>query len=760
MNFDLIKQSADGRCIEIITSLTPISKSALKAKKDAACPLCGHDSLHPVRTGRGVNRHGRVRCHRCNGGKATGDVIATVAMFNITTQSAAARLVADYLGIDGGTPRTALTESELLKQICGQKHIVVEHFLRYRPRLSKRNAIPGFDVPMVDATGTEVGKFFISPNDKGKVRRGSKHGLFVADAKLPIAGDLVLVVEGFKDAAKLLELGFNAVGLPTNQMNVAFAEAFRDCHVVIVPDLDDAGFNGANRTASRLIGIARTVRVARLPGELKTKGGDDVRDIAERGGGRDLIRNAVEEAKPWTPGDNAKSWLLISNNHQHNQLAKRFIDEHGANLRYVAKWDSWLVWDGNRWKIDARSRQVLGTARRFADSLWSEVGVAAKHADRGELPKIQTFVRRANDEHALRAFINLASADSRTLIDHERLNADPYLFNCTNGTYDLSSGEFHPHRRDDLITQVANVTYDAEACCPKWRKFIELIFEGDADQIRYVAQILGYSLTGDTGEHILPIGFGTGANGKSTLWNTIIDLAGDYGTLALESLLLGRREEHRTEVAHLYQKRIVAISEPERNAVLKESRVKELTGDAFITARRMREDPWTFRRTHTFWLSTNHLPRIGGTDDGIWRRVKVIPFPVDLRRVAGLRPIKDYHKELCKTEGAGILNWCIDGYRSYAAAGEFSEPAMVADFVREYRSNEDHIGKFISECCVLDIEAHAQAQTLFEAYREWGGRWSNTAFGKSMSERYEKKQVTSGPQKGRLAYHGIGLSSQ
>ena len=111
-----------------------------------------------------------------------------------------------------------------------------------------------------------------------------------------------------------------------------------------------------------------------------------------------------------------------------------------------------------------------------------------------------------------------------------------------------------------------------------------------------------------------------------------MDVLGDYASLANDELLMGEKQNHPTEKAALYQKRFVAISEPERSSKLRESRVKELTGDRMITARRMHEDFWTFSRTHTFWLSTNHLPRINGTDEGIWRRVKLIPFSVDFEQ--------------------------------------------------------------------------------------------------------------------------------
>jgi putative DNA primase/helicase len=284
-----------------------------------------------------------------------------------------------------------------------------------------------------------------------------------------------------------------------------------------------------------------------------------------------------------------------------------------------------------------------------------------------------------------------------------------------------------------------------------------MIFDGDPELIRYVQQLLGYSLTGDTGEHILPIAYGSGCNGKSTIWNAVLSLLGDYGGLANDSLLMGVKDTHPTEKAFLYQKRFVPISEPEQSARLRESRVKELTGDGTITARRMHEDFWSFTRTHTFWLSTNHLPRITGNDDGIWRRVKLIPFTVDLRKVT--TPIPDLDKQLVTEEGPGILNWLIAGYLDYRRNG-FIEPEVIKVATNGYRDQEDEIAMFIADRCVTGNQFVVPASALFDAYFKWGGKENRTMFGKAIGERFAKQIRSSGVYRKQTVYEGVGLSSE
>ena len=435
-----------------------------------------------------------------------------------------------------------------------------------------------------------------------------------------------------------------------------------------------------------------------------------------------------------------------------NAMAVEFIDGNQAKLRYVPSWKKWLAWDGKRWKVDVDTSRTTRLARRLVRNYWDRLQHVQSEKQQKEWAD---FCRWANRKTTIENVVSLARCDARTTIDHELLNQNTYFLNLQNGTLDLSTWEFRDHRQKDSITQIANVAYDPKAQCPKWRAFIDLIFGSDDEAKRYIQALLGYSCSGDVGEHILPICYGSGANGKSTLWNAIVELLGDYAMLAPSKLLLGTTNEHDTVIASLYQRRLVAISEPDEGSKLREARVKELTGDEQITARRMREDYWSFRRTHKFWLSTNHLPQINGTDEGIWRRIKLIPFRVDLRKVT--EPIPDYHKLLVGEEGPGILNWLLAGFRDWKANG-FIEPQSVINETQSYRGSSDELGRFITDCCDVSPELVVASSELFDAYRVWGGDMSQVRFSKQMQTRFAHSKRTFGRYRNKQVFEGISLS--
>jgi putative DNA primase/helicase len=449
------------------------------------------------------------------------------------------------------------------------------------------------------------------------------------------------------------------------------------------------------------------------------------------------------------------AWMGDPNKQTDHELARRFTQRFASQLRFVPEWGKWLIWDGRRWCIDQKQVQAMGLVRSFCDELWNGYGPLAKSMTQKQAGALHQFLKYSSKRHTIESVLKLATSEKGLLTDKDLLNATPRLLNVLNGTIDLRDGKLHGHKQEQLITQLAPIHYDPNAKCPQWESFLEMVFDGDQDLIRYVRQLIGYSASGDAGEHILPICIGTGANGKSTLWNTILGILGDYGSLANESLLVGRADQHPTQIAALYGKRFVPISEPDQSAQLRESRVKELTGDSTVTARRMHEDFWSFTRTHTFWMATNHLPKVSGNDEGIWRRIKVIPFNVDLRLVT--KPIPGFDKKLVKEEASGILNWIIAGAKDYFDNG-FEEPSCVRLATGRYRGGEDELGNFVNECCEVGRGLVVTAADVFNAYVQWGGKQSRTSFGKAFSDRFDKEQPQSGPHRKVWIYHGVRVS--
>ncbi len=298
----------------------------------------------------------------------------------------------------------------------------------------------------------------------------------------------------------------------------------------------------------------------------------------------------------------------------------------------------------------------------------------------------------------------------------EEMDRGPGLLNCANGTLDLKTGQLREHRHGDILTKLSPVAYNPDADCEVWERFIDQIFQSNSELILFVRRLLGYCLTGDVREQILPIFWGTGANGKSTLLNAILEMMGDDYAIAARDLLLAKRgERHPTELADLFGKRLVCCVETDQGRHLAESLVKDLTGGDRIRARRIREDFWEFSPTHKVILCTNHKPVIRGTDHAIWRRVRLIPFGVTI-------PAAEQDKSLpnkLHAERPGILAWCVRGCLEWQREG-LGLPAVVQAATSAYRDEQDMVGTFIADCCVTGLaDYRVKAGDLFGAFVAW-----------------------------------------
>jgi putative DNA primase/helicase len=340
----------------------------------------------------------------------------------------------------------------------------------------------------------------------------------------------------------------------------------------------------------------------------------------------------------------------------------------------------------------------------------------------------------------------------------EDMDKDPWLFNCMNGTIELKTGKLREHRREDFITKLCPVAYHPEAPCPNWLRFLGGVFPDDEDEpdkelITFVQRLLGRCLTGDVSEQILPIFWGGGANGKSTLINAVLEtLGGEYAMKANADLLMSSRgERHPTELAQLFGMRLVVASETHQGRRLNEALVKDLTGGEPVRARRMREDFWEFSPTHKVVLLTNHKPRVAGTDEGIWRRLRLAPFtvcfwdPNDPNKVkadlpASLRQDKQIGAKLA-AEREGVLAWLVRGCLDWQRGG-LTLPDKVRVATNEYRAGEDLLAMWVGECCVTgNTNYRCKAGDLYSSYRKWCERAgeeeviTQTAFGTALGER-------------------------
>lgn len=425
--------------------------------------------------------------------------------------------------------------------------------------------------------------------------------------------------------------------------------------------------------------------------------------------------------------------------------ARRFISRHGDKLRFVPMWGKWLVWRGTHWQTDDDCI-VESLARDVPKAVWRDIGRVLPTADRRDLPAMQTFAKSTASAKGIANFLHLARSEPGISTQPSELDQNEWLLNVQNETIDLRTGTPRPHDKRDLITKLSPVVYRQGAQSELWLKFVSEIMGGDAELIGFLQRLCGYWLTGSVRDHILPIFYGTGANGKSVFLGTIEALLGtDFAMHAPPDLLLAKRHEsHPTERADLFGKRLVCCVEADSGRQLAESLVKELTGGDLIRARRMREDNWQFSPSHKLVLAANHRPIINGSDHGIWRRLLLIPFNVT---ISPERQDKALAEKL-KGELSGILNWAIEGCLQWQTCG-LSEPPIVLGATSDYREEQDIVSEFIEDRCDVGTGLSVSAGQLFSTYVEWCKERgcepdSNTGFGTKLTERGHPANKVSG----------------
>lgn len=446
-------------------------------------------------------------------------------------------------------------------------------------------------------------------------------------------------------------------------------------------------------------------------------------------------------------------WILADASRTENELSSRFVTENERRLRYCRDWESFLAWDGRRWVRDVGAVLAVQTARHFVERLWEKIPPSL---DEEAAKPILSFVKNANRKATISNIVSLAKSDSRISVSVTELNRSPHIFNVLNGGLNLETGLLEPHLPERNLTSLAGVEYSPDAEAPRWREALNLIFAGDSDLESYVQRLVGYSLHGDKSEAVMPFAIGSGCNGKSFFSDVILAIFGEYGSRSEASLLMGDSEQHPTIIADLFGKRFVAVGEPESGARLREARIKALTGENELVARFCGEDYWRFKRECLLWCASNHKPRVRGSDSGIWRRLRIVPFMVDLRSVC--EPIPGLAQTIIAEEGAGVLRWAFEGYKAYREHG-LREPRAVELETEIYRSEEDLLGQFLSECCEMAGEYATPVTQVHEAYMRWAGHpISKQAFGRMIAERFEKRKETAGEFRGQTIIKGVRLA--
>jgi putative DNA primase/helicase len=392
--------------------------------------------------------------------------------------------------------------------------------------------------------------------------------------------------------------------------------------------------------------------------------------------------------------------------------AERLINIYGSEIRYNPMWKKWLVWNGRYWETDEGEVRITKRCIGMIRSLYDK---ALNVDDYKERIEIEKFAMQSENFRRLDACIKMAAKLEKIQITSEELDTNPWLLNTENGTVDVTTGEFREHKKEDYITKIAKVNYDPAAACIAWKNFICEIMNFDIDIISFLQTAAGWGITGDTSEQTMFILFGSGANGKSTFLNTIMNLLGDYAaSTQTETFIKQNAERISNDIARLRGTRFVTTSETEYGRRLSEPLIKQITGNDKLTARFLYGEYFSFLPSFKIYMATNHKPVIKGTDYGIWRRIKLIPFT---QTIPTEKQDKDLEQKLF-AERSGILNWLIEGAMRWKKE-RLLAPESIMNATNEYRAEMDIIGNFLKERCVLNPSCTIRIRELFKAYQDW-----------------------------------------
>ena len=437
--------------------------------------------------------------------------------------------------------------------------------------------------------------------------------------------------------------------------------------------------------------------------------------------------------------------------------ADRLVARYQHMIRYCHPRRAWLLWDTRRW-LEDRYNLIVGLARETARKIYEEAG-AEPNEDRRKA--LGLWARASESAPRVKAMVELATPDPEVAVRPADLDADGHLFNLENGTLDLRTFEFFEHRKDDMITKLAGVSFESTATCPKWEAHLDLIFGGDTNLIQSTQELLGYALLPGNPLQIFPIWWGDGSNGKSVTLAVIRAIFGEYAAAASSDLFMAQRQDGgpRPDLLALRGARFVTAVETEKGHRLNESLIKQMTGGDPVTARGLYKEMETFMPTHLAVLATNPKPIIRGVEYAIWRRVLMWPFAVTIPRE---KRITDYETVLLE-EAPGILNWMLDGLRRYYANNcTITIPEQVRQATNQYKSDMDILAPFFAEECVLAYDAKIDRGVLYDRYVVWcqdlgDDVMTKRAFANALRERGIRD---GGKSNGRRSWLGIRLKTQ
>lgn len=435
--------------------------------------------------------------------------------------------------------------------------------------------------------------------------------------------------------------------------------------------------------------------------------------------------------------------------------AERMADQYGDRIKYCHDWGRWLIWDGTRWATD-QTNTVQSMAVKMIRSIPQEADEADEETKKAYLKFARGLEKNSTVNNVLKQTERLVPVLSNSL------DADLWAINCLNGTLDLRTGKLRPHDPADLNTKRIPVVFDPKAKCPKFDEFLRTVLCGNQELIDFIIQYMGITLTGSIREQCFVVLYGQGDNGKSVLLNIIRTLMGDYGKAAPPNVFLEKKHGDGipNDLADLQGARFVVDIETKERISFNEQRIKAVTGGEPIKARFLNKEFFEFVPQLKLWIASNHRPTISGTDKGIWRRIRLVPFDAVIPEH---KKVKDLDKLIVQDELPGILNRALEGCLDWQKAGKLILPEVVKLTTEEYQKDMDIVGQFLEECCDFGTGYSVMKDDLYQAYRNWARNaghnhpLTSVQFGAKVKERSLFGERKHRSMSGRYSWEGIKL---
>lgn len=435
--------------------------------------------------------------------------------------------------------------------------------------------------------------------------------------------------------------------------------------------------------------------------------------------------------------------------------ARRMVRYFGSELRYCPGL-GWLVWTGRCWLPD-QDGAVLRRAMQLPRLIRKEENIGG---DDG----LDAHARKSESRRSLESTVRLAQVQQELVLELEQLDRHPHLLNVANGTLDLRTLDLRPHRREDLLTQCAQVEFDADAQSARLRRFLADLTGGDAELGAFLQRVAGYCLWGTRPEKAFFVLLGPPDTGKTTLLEALLEVLGSYAIAGDFQTFLASRHGAagaRPDVAALRGRRLVVAAEVESGARFDGALLKRLTGGDTVAARHLYREAIEFRPIAAIFLAANDMPRVAPDDDALWGRLVVVPcaHAVSAER---MDPTLGPALRDPRADAPALLAWAARGCLEWQRRG-LDPPACVSASRAELRLRSHPLADFFDSQCIMDPAATTPVAELFDAYRRFthsqgdGPPKARSAFGRLLASAGLQSVLGSSAEAVRRRWKGIRL---